>query len=70
MVKHSENGNDWSVWCNHVLYELERLNQEAAIAKKKAFNAFVLAMIIQAQLLLGGVLLGYCIKAFLDHVVK
>lgn len=71
MVKREANnnaGNEWAVWCNHVLLELERLDRESAIAKRRAFNAWVLAMIIQAQLFIGGVGLGYLIKAFIDHV--
>lgn len=68
MVKHDS--NDWAVWCNHVLMELERLDKEAATAKKRAFNAWVMALIIQAQLLLGGVVLGYMIRVVLEHITK
>lgn len=67
MVKR-EGSNDWAVWCNHVLFELERLDQETALAKKKAFNAWILGVVLQAQLLIGGVGLGYMIRVVLDHL--
>lgn len=60
--------NDWAVWCNHVLMELERLNEEVKCAKNKAIKAWLLAMLIQAQLFVGGVALGYLIKVLVDHI--
>lgn len=69
MVKR-EGNDDWAVWCNHVLFELERLDREATLAKKKAFAAWVLSLIVQAQLFVGGIALGYLIKVVIELLNK
>ena len=60
----------WAVWSKHVLAELERHDRELSITRKRAQAAWVLSMILQAQIFLGGVVLGYLARMLLDHLVK
>lgn len=60
----------WAVWCRHVLLELERLDRESRETMDSARKAFIFSLVVQAQLILGGIGLGYVIKMVIDHITK
>lgn len=66
----ADNEGTWASWCKYVLYTLEHHEKALEVVQGKVTRWGVFIAVVQAQIIIGAVALGYLIKTLVDHISR